>query len=77
MGYLERAFGDVLGEAREAMALLAQAHEPPKLAAIAYHLYEDFRPEIPPGIRGWGVKGHLDLGRIREMAKHADPAGAS
>lgn len=31
----------------------------------AYALYERFRPNIPPGRKGWGVKGELDLELIR------------
>ena len=68
MNYLTRAFGDVLDDARDAMASLASAHEPQELASIAYRLYEEFRPVIPSGVRGWGAKGRLDLDRIRAMA---------
>ena len=68
MNYLTRAFGDVLDDARDAMASLACAHEPQELASIAYRLYEEFRPAIPSGVGGWGAKGRLDLDRIRAMA---------
>ena len=68
MNYLTRAFGDVLDDARDAMASLAGAHEPQELASIAYRLYEEFRPAIPSGVRGWGAKGRLDLDHIRAMA---------
>jgi hypothetical protein len=40
----------------------------PHLAAKAYTLYEKFRPEIPPGQRGEGASGKLDLDLIRKMA---------
>jgi hypothetical protein len=30
-------------------------------------LYERFRPEIPPGQRGWGARGELDLHVIRDL----------
>ena len=33
----------------------------------AFRLYEEFRPEIPPGKRGWGAVGELDLDRIRSL----------
>jgi hypothetical protein len=69
--YLERAFGDGLDDARDAMATLANALPPQELAAAAYRLYEEFRPAVPAGVRGWGAKGRLDLDRIREMAKAA------
>jgi hypothetical protein len=32
-------------------------------------LYEQFWPEIPSGVRGWGATGDLDLGLIESMAK--------
>jgi hypothetical protein len=69
MDNLERAFGDAFDDARNAMALLAGAHEPQELAAAGYRLYEEFRPEIPAGVRGWGAKGCLDLDQIRAMAR--------
>jgi hypothetical protein len=31
-------------------------------------LYEKFNPEIPPGKKGWGASGKLDLDLIRKMA---------
>jgi hypothetical protein len=31
-------------------------------------LYEKFRPEIPPGKKGWGAAGKLDLDCVRKMA---------
>jgi hypothetical protein len=51
------------------MASLAGAHEPQELASTAYRLYEEFRPAIPSGVRGWGAKGRLDLDHIRAMAE--------
>lgn len=71
MSYLEHAFGDALDDARDAMALLAGAREPRELAATAYRLYEEFRPAIPSGVRGWGAKGRLDLDQIRAMVEDA------
>src|SRR5476651_987649 len=29
------------------------------------HLYQAFRPTIPAGVAGWGKKGVLDLGKLR------------
>ena len=43
----------------------------PKLEELsdrAYSLYEEFRPVIPRGKRGWGAKGDLDLDLIRSLA---------
>jgi len=31
---------------------------PSQLAGKAYTLYEKFRPEIPPGRKGWGASGN-------------------
>ena len=66
--YLESKFGDALDEVKEVMLELARSLPPSELAEKAYALYEKFRPEIPPGKRGWGAPGKLDLDRIREMA---------
>ena len=66
--YLESKFKDSLGAARAAMEKLAGSLEPAELAAAAMGLYEEFRPAIPCGTRGWGAAGVLDLERIRSMA---------
>jgi hypothetical protein len=39
-----------------------------ELAQRAYKLYEEFRPEVPAGVAGWGAAGRLDLDSIRRMA---------
>jgi hypothetical protein len=67
--YLEGKFGDHLDAARQAMVKLAGKFPPKELAARAYELYEQFRPEIPSGVRGWGATGKLDLGMIESMGK--------
>jgi hypothetical protein len=67
--YLEQKFGDDLDEARASMELLAKAYTPQQLEVEAYNLYEKFRPEIPEGKKGWGVKGELNLDFIRSLAK--------
>ena len=67
--YLENKIGADLPEVEQALGDLAQAHTPSDLAAQAYALYEQFRPEIPAGTRGWGARGKLDLGRIRSLAQ--------
>ena len=66
--YLERKFGDALENVFNAMLELAKSFPPAKLAEKAYPLYEKFRPEIPPGKKGWGASGKLDLDLIRKMA---------
>jgi hypothetical protein len=65
--YLSGKFGDRLAEVEAAMAELAESLPPKDLAARAFHLYERFRPEVPPDERGWGAKGVLDLARIRSL----------
>jgi hypothetical protein len=67
--YLEKKFGGDLDEARASMELLAKAFTPQELKTQAFNLYEKFRPEIPEGKKGWGVKGELDLDYIRSLAK--------
>ena len=67
--YLERKFGKDLPDARAAMQALAESMSPTELSRKAYALYEQFRPEIPEGKRGWGAMGELDLGKIKALAK--------
>ena len=67
--YLEKKFGADLDEARASMELLAKARTPKQLRAEGFDLYEKFRPQIPEGKKGWGVKGELDLDYIRSLAK--------
>jgi hypothetical protein len=67
--YLEGKFGDALAEVRQAMERLARSLSPDDLAHRAFHLYEEFRPEVPPGVRGWGAAGRLDIGRILARAR--------
>jgi hypothetical protein len=67
--YLEGKFGDDLKRAWSAMTKLAKAFKPKELAERAFGLYEQFRPEIPEGVKGWGAKGDLDLGLIVRLGK--------
>jgi hypothetical protein len=69
--YLAGKFRDRLPDTQAAMADLAGSLSPEELARRAYDLYEQFRPEIPAGARGWGAYGELDLGRIRSLARRA------
>jgi hypothetical protein len=52
------------------MMELAKAFEPDELTEQGFGLYEEFRPEIPEGVKGWGAKGELDLERIDKMRDH-------
>ena len=65
--YLAGKFGERLGDARQAMAVLAAAHEPADLYRLGFRLYEQFRPAVPTGELGWGSKGELDLRKVRAL----------
>jgi hypothetical protein len=67
--YLEDKFGDDLKAVRSAMTKPARAFNPQELAHDAYLLYEQFRPDIPGGKKGWGAKGNLDLGLVERLGK--------
>ncbi len=62
--YIEKALGGHLAAVRRAMDGLARSLPPEELNRIAFRLYEQFRPEVPAGVKGWGAKGILDLTRI-------------
>ena len=64
---LERSFGDALPRVEQEMRRLAAAYSPDRLGATAWSLYERFRPEIPPGQRGWGARGELNLHLVRDL----------
>ncbi len=38
-----------------------------ELQKQAFGFYEDFRPSIPPGQKGWGRKGQLRLQTVRDV----------
>jgi hypothetical protein len=67
--YLQGKFGDDLDRVKKAMQKVAKAYSPQELAGAAYPLYEQFRPDIPAGVKGWGAEGILDVGLIEAMAK--------
>ena len=50
------------------MEELAGSVEPAELNRTGFRFYEHFRPEVPPGTKGWGAKGVLELSRIRAAA---------
>jgi hypothetical protein len=66
--YLESKFGEQLAGVRAAMEELARSQKPDVLAARAFALYAQFRPQIPDGVKGWGAKGKLDTDLIRSLA---------
>ena len=67
--YLAGKFGDDLKAVQSAMQKLARAYTPQELAGRAFSLYEQFRPAVPEGVKGWGARGYLDLGLIGRLAK--------
>ena len=67
--YLDGKFGSDLERVRDAMVELAAGLAPDDLAERAYGFYEQFRPDIPSGRKGWGAKGDLDLSLIRSLGK--------
>jgi hypothetical protein len=67
--YLEGKFGDDLEAVKEAMETLAESMGRSQLADRAFALYEEFRPATPPGKKGWGAAGTLDLGKIKSLAE--------
>lgn len=66
--YLEKKFEDALDDTRKAMMHLAKSRKPDALAEDAYALYEEFRPDVPKGKKGWGSEGRLSLDKIRNLA---------
>lgn len=65
--YLKGKFGEALNQVRAEMERLASRFPADRLNQEGFHLYEQFRPEVPPDERGWGAKGVLDLARIRAL----------
>ena len=69
--YLETKFGENLALVRQVMEQLARAFKGKALADVAYGLYEQFRPRIASGKRGWGQQGDLDLELMRSLGEKA------
>ncbi len=69
--YLASKFGVHLDSVREHMERVAKSVPVDVLNAEGFHLYEQFRPEVPPDEKGWGAKGILDLATIDALAKRA------
>ena len=67
--YLTSKFGERLDDARAAVERLAAPMSPEELNQRGFALYEEFRPSIPAGARGWGAAGDLDLGRITVLTR--------
>jgi hypothetical protein len=67
--YLASKFKEALPEVRAEMERLAASLSPGDLAARAYELYEQFRPAVPAGMKGWGAMGELDLDKLRSLGR--------
>jgi hypothetical protein len=66
-----------LAAVQVALEALAQAYPPAQLAARASALYEQFRPAVPDGVKGWGAKGELRLDGMRALARKGRGPGGS
>jgi hypothetical protein len=66
--YLRGKFGDALDAVRAEMEYLASSVPLDQLHHAGFHLYEQFRPDVPSDERGWGAKGVLDVAKIRALA---------
>jgi hypothetical protein len=66
--YLNGRFGDALNAVRAEMEHLASSFTPDQLNREGFHLYEQFRPEVPSDERGWGARGVLDIAKIRALS---------
>jgi hypothetical protein len=67
--YLQSKFGAALEDVYRAMRQLATSRQSARLVEEAYALYEQFRPAIPAGTKGWGAAGTLCLDTIRRLAR--------
>ncbi|NUM56349.1 MAG: hypothetical protein HUU46_22145 [Candidatus Hydrogenedentes bacterium] len=65
--YVIKSFGDNLEAVVAAMRKLASAHTKDDLQQKAFGLYEQFRPAVDYGVRGWGQKGKLDIDKIARL----------
>ena len=50
------------------MSELADSYKAEEIGDHCYNLYEQFRPSVASGQKGWGQKGQLDLTQIRQLA---------
>ena len=69
--YIESKFGEHLDTCVTAMTKLAGAYPAAELDQAAFGLYEQFRPSVPAGAKGWGAKGELKLDTIRRLTARA------
>jgi hypothetical protein len=60
----EEAYERVKSAFQEALQLWTGQED--ELNARAFHCYEDFRPTVPRGQKGWGRKGMLNLQTVKD-----------
>lgn len=67
-GSLQAKFGgeEVYAQVKSTMqdALNRWSDSKDELDRRAFRMYEKFRPTVPPGERGWGRKGELNLAEV-------------
>jgi hypothetical protein len=65
---LRKKYGDRYDEVKEVLeeALKEWKDDEEELSKAAFGMYEDFRPNIAAGQKGWGRKGALDLNIVRK-----------
>jgi hypothetical protein len=65
---LKSKFGDWYDEVRNAFASALKGWEgkEDELEQRGFGMYEDFRPSVKAGTKGWGRKGELDLHRVKD-----------
>jgi hypothetical protein len=61
----EEAYERVKAAFTETLQLWTGQEE--ELNARAFHYYEDFRPTVPKGQKGWGRKGILNLQIVKDV----------
>lgn len=70
---LVRKYGsdEIYDKAKDAMteALEDWKGREEDLDAKAFHMYEQFRPDVAKGQKGWGRKGELHLSKVRETMR--------
>ncbi|PPJ52731.1 hypothetical protein CBER1_11352 [Cercospora berteroae] len=70
---LKKKYGgdETYNKVRKAMlgALEGRKGKEEELSKRGFHMYEDFRPSVAPGQKGWGRKGELSLKRIRDTVE--------
>lgn len=70
---LVRKYGsdDSYGKVKDAMieALQDWKGKEDELDTKAFHMYEQFRPDVAKGQKGWGRKGELHLAKVRDTIR--------